>query len=749
MTLALFVYWVVPVLCLALYARLLADTSVPTVPVDDHRPTTPRRPQQPQQHARKQQPPHVAPSPQPRKQQQQQLQNFPSQWPTAYRDTVQAIAARRRNIAPGSFFAGGIHQQLLLSSSFTVDDTSDSGIDDNMSPKSSNNKKQQKSKPKSRNNSNNHSRGNAESNSVKAQWREKIERLRQDFEEHHPDDLYRGIAAADAMRLYDLQFHEGGTYEQPALQLYERVIAMAAEKRNAAIEAGEPTRNNDGDMDTVSDEVTLEYPAKSWDGLLCALHAAHGKALFMANLFARAVHAYDNCLERIDGNYLDAANARGSALVVLGRYPQAGRDFWRVVTRDRHRYFHDAFTGLARVLEAAPDDESLRAMGITWDSVVALVEQLVPAYDAQLEAASASQPEAKKALAPALNRLHHVLFTYHDVQTHDYPTAFAHLRTAFAHKLSVLPPWNQGSERQKIAQTKTIFHRHFWSGLPTGSPTKTPIFIVGFPRSGSTLLERILDAHPQAAGTGENSVFNGRLDDIRNQIVRASSGQTSESMSELTHRLADEVVDEMRRRWEIVDANMQEEDETQQQQQEQPERLVDKMLTNYYNIGFIQMLYPNALILHVARNPMDTIFSAYKHEFPPGTLDYTSDYDGLAELYGAYREIMEHWDDVLPGRITHVKYEDMVQDFEGVARAIVRATGLPWDDGVLEFHKKKHAVNTMSTTQVRKGIYRDSLQAWKRYERELQPLVDKIGDRVRYDLKTTVPGYQPPAKMNE
>lgn len=99
------------------------------------------------------------------------------------------------------------------------------------------------------------------------------------------------------------------------------------------------------------------------------------------------------------------------------------------------------------------------------------------------------------------------------------------------------------------------------------------------------------------------------------------------------------------------------------------------MLTNYYNVGFIHLLYPNALILHVAREPMDTIFSAYKHEFPPGTLDYTSDMEALAELYHAYRDLIEHWDQVLPGRVTHVRYQDMVNDMPGVARAIISASG--------------------------------------------------------------------------
>jgi Sulfotransferase family len=116
--------------------------------------------------------------------------------------------------------------------------------------------------------------------------------------------------------------------------------------------------------------------------------------------------------------------------------------------------------------------------------------------------------------------------------------------------------------------------------------------------------------------------------------------------------------------------------------------------------------------------------------------------DGVTDLYHAYRDVMDHWEKVLPGRVTHVRYEDMVNDFEGTARAIIKATGLPWSDSVLEFHKQKHAVNTYSSTQVRKGVYRTGMQFWKRYEKELAPLVQKVGTRVKYDLKTTLPGYK-------
>lgn len=91
----------------------------------------------------------------------------------------------------------------------------------------------------------------------------------------------------------------------------------------------------------------------------------------------------------------------------------------------------------------------------------------------------------------------------------------------------------------------------------------------------------------------------------------------------------------------------------------------------------------------------------------------------------------------------------MVNDMPGVARSIIEATGLPWDESVLDFHKKKHAVNTLSTTQVRKGVYKDSIKSWMRYEEELQPLVELVGERLRFDLKTTLPGYQVPSQDSE
>jgi tetratricopeptide (TPR) repeat protein len=545
-----------------------------------------------------------------------------------------------------------------------------------------------------------------------------------------PSNVMKAIHLADALRQRDLTFHDGGSGQTEALQLYQTAIDYTLEKRLKLIEAGQAT--DVSPIGTpVKNEFMLDYSNKSVDGLLCALYAAMGKQYFMANMFEKAVESHTRCLE-IEPLYLDSVNSRGSTLIILGKYEDAAKDLQLVMEMDENRFFKDAFTGMAKVLSAKEEVGS-------WEPMVAIIQELIPQLEQQYS--STSNDQANQHVAESLNRLYHVLFIYHDVKTKDTEAAWKALSQGYEYKMAVLPPFQTAFEKQKLMQIKQIFNKGFWPA-GVGSSTEVPIFIIGFVRSGSTLLERVLDAHPLIVGTGEDSVFNGRLDHIRNSIVEASMVGDSQVLVDTVQSLADEVVDAMRQRWKVIESNTSFEDNAHAN----PERFADKMLTNYFNVGFIHMLFPNALILHVAREPMDTVFSAFKHEFPPGGLDYTSEFSSLAQMYHSYRDVMEHWDKVLPGRVTHVRYEDMVHDMPRVAKAIINATGLDWDEDVLLFHKKKHAVNTLSTTQVRKGVYTHSLQAWRRYEEPLQPLVKLVGDRVRWDLTTTLPTYEPPAE---
>jgi tetratricopeptide (TPR) repeat protein len=714
MNLPIFIVWILPLFAIALYGRLLADVTPITIPVVDHQ-NSRQRPSTPPVAVKKKrvQPPSSTPS--------RHALSIPSSWPTSYVETVKTIHKRRRRI-PG--FPGDI--DTLFPARINGDS---SGVSNRQEEHSTTRTKSKRSGDRE---------SAADDNSAKVQAQQQIKDLTREFRNSNDNkDLFRGILAAEAMRYYTMTYHEGGTYERQSIALYNELIVL-----------GQTIRRTDGM--TVHQEVVLDYHEKSHDAVLCGLYTALGKTYFLASLFERAVTSYDSCLERLDnGDYLDARNARGSALIVLGRYEPAGRDLLHVIYQDHHRFFVDAFTGLARVLEAQAD-----AVDGGWEALIGPTNDLIPLYEYKHKDESQTV-----AAAATLARLHHVLFTYHEKKTKDYKTAYHHLEKAHMYKLSTLPPWNGANEKLKVMQLQSIFTAGFWGVQKTGSDTKVPIFIIGFVRSGSTLLERILDAHPDIVGTGEDSVFNGRLGDMRNAIVAASN--SGGDLADVTESLAEDVIEEMYRRWRAMaeDSTAATDDASSSssnttggdvpaikipQKLSRPKRLADKMLTNYYNVGFIEMLYPNALILHVAREPMDSIFSAFKHDFPTGTLDYTSDLDGVTDLYRAYRDVMDHWDQVLPGRITHIRYEDMVNDFAGTARAIVNATGLPWHDAVLQFHRQKHAVNTFSSTQVRKGVYKDSLQFWKRYEQELAPLVQRVGDRVHYHLQTTLAGYTPP-----
>jgi tetratricopeptide (TPR) repeat protein len=405
-----------------------------------------------------------------------------------------------------------------------------------------------------------------------------IDRLR---DEHREDteNVYKAVALADALRMYDIQYHDGGTFQEEAIETYRKIIQQSVNKREQMLSNEEETNRSLSGMVDVNEEIIMEYTARSIDGFLCALYSALGKTYFMANMFEKAVESYSSCLD-LDAYYLDAVSSRGSTRIILGLYEDAAQDFMTVIERDHKRRFQDVFTGLGRVLQAKED-----AVPGGWEPMIQKLDEMIPLLDSQYE--TMEHPEGKSAIATTLNRFYHVMFLYHDVKTKNIDAAWDSLWKSYEYKMSVLPPWNAGFEQQKISATKQIFHRGFWP-QGVGSQKKVPIFIIGFVRSGSTLLERVLDAHPQIVGTGENSVFNGQLDEIRNKIVESSMLGDPAKLASVISSLADGVVDEMRERWQMVTSG-----ENLAEGLPNAERFVDKMLTNYYNVGFIHMLFPN------------------------------------------------------------------------------------------------------------------------------------------------------------
>ena len=153
-----------------------------------------------------------------------------------------------------------------------------------------------------------------------------------------PNNIYKAIHLADALRLYDVQYHDGGTAQQEAIDTYSHAIGLAIAKRNEMKERGEPTNVGLSGISDLNEEIMTDYTARSIDGLLCAMYSALGKTYFMANMFEKAVECYTWALE-VEPYYLDAMSSRGSSRIILGQYPEAAEDFVTVMEKDTKRRF--------------------------------------------------------------------------------------------------------------------------------------------------------------------------------------------------------------------------------------------------------------------------------------------------------------------------------------------------------------------------------------------------------------------------
>jgi tetratricopeptide (TPR) repeat protein len=240
-----------------------------------------------------------------------------------------------------------------------------------------------------------------------------------------------------------------------------------------------------------------------------------------------------------------------------------------------------------------------------------------------------------------------------------------------------------------------------------GYPDPAPIFVVGLPRSGSTLLEQILSSHSLVDATHELPEV-GRL---IQQINR-------DSKDKITYPEAVSAFDDVA--WAALGRSYI--DATRQYRHQAP-RFIDKNPNNFASIGLLSIALPNARFVNARRYPLDTCLSCYKQLFARGQ-PFTYDLTELGEYYLEYARVMAHWHAVLPGRVLDVHYESVVADQGGQARRLLEFCGLPWEDACLRYYETERAIRTASSEQVRLPIYDSSVGIWRRYERELAPLIE-------------------------
>lgn len=276
-----------------------------------------------------------------------------------------------------------------------------------------------------------------------------------------------------------------------------------------------------------------------------------------------------------------------------------------------------------------------------------------------------------------------------------------HTRYDFEEDIKIFSTLKKAFSKQKISDL-----------AGTGDPSAAPIFVLGMPRTGSTLIERIISSHSSVQNAGELSCFSFAM---MNQIQKENKEIITDrlELAENTTKLSINKLGEeyLRLVKPIRDKNP---------------RFIDKLPLNSLNLGLIYCALPNAKIVHVIRNPMDACYSIFKFHFKNG-YPFTYDLKELVLYYKEYFYLMQHWRDVLPkDYIYDIEYEKVVSDLPGEARRLIDFLDLTWEDKCLDFHKNTQASTTGSASQVRQPVYNSSIGKWRNYEKELQPLKEEL-----------------------
>ena len=304
--------------------------------------------------------------------------------------------------------------------------------------------------------------------------------------------------------------------------------------------------------------------------------------------------------------------------------------------------------------------------------------------------------------------LHFALAKADEDEGHD-AEAFGHYAAANALQ-RVVRTYDPDATTALVRRSKALFTPAFFAERTGwGDPATDPIFIVGLPRSGSTLVEQILASHPQVEGTRELMDIQAMADWAGTQAPAPYPASLADLPRQVFAQLGHDYLAR-----------------TRPQRRLGRPRFIDKAPWNFLHVGLIRLMLPNARIVDVRRHPLATCVSAYRQHFAGG-FDFAYDLTDLGRYYANYVELMAHFDAVLPGHVTRVVYEDLVADTEGQVRRLLDHLGLPFEPACLRFYDTDRAVRTVSSEQVRRPIFRDGLDQWRNYEPWLGPLKDALG----------------------
>ncbi len=411
------------------------------------------------------------------------------------------------------------------------------------------------------------------------------------------------------------------------------------------------------------------FNARIFLGTLCILLGRHEEALKFAN----------------EALAIDSGNTRAIVLLASIAEKQGNAE--------------KAYNYLKPVLSEVHDNKEIAV-------VLGLISKAVGCEDEAIEVLGEVLKQKNNLQSIIRKQIHFILGGIYDGKR-NYKLAFEHYYTANSLEQADFKIEKVRIETDHLVR---VYDKAFMKRIPRASTrSQRPIFILGMPRSGTSLVEQIISSHSNVFGAGELNDINSIVYSLHNHL--GTTVQYPDHLVLLTEEKLDGISKIYLDRLTELSS--------------EAEKVTDKMPGNYKNLGLIELMFPDAHILHCMRDPLDTCLSCYFQDFH-GYHPYIYNLKHLGQVYNEYLRIMEHWKKVLSIPILDVKYEELVGNQEAISRKMIEFCDLEWEESCLNFHKNKRLTLTASYEQVRKPMYKKSVQRWKNYEPYIEELIKEI-----------------------
>ena len=482
-----------------------------------------------------------------------------------------------------------------------------------------------------------------------------------------------------------------------------KALMLAPESTQAKLDLAEVLFQKEN----FAEAITLFEDAKESLTDSAPLHLKIGTALERANRTEEAIESMQKAIELSPENpqtyvvlgstYL-GINKTDEALEVLNKAIEIKSDYPEAlsVKSEILQSMGDMEEAKKYAMKALEIDDDVPSIYLTYSKLTKFESK----DDKHLQKMESLVGQTDKYGQQQLAPLHYALFSaYENIK--DYDSSFENLEKGANYKREsvIYNPKDQAKVYQSIIDKSTPEYLDSFN-LDNACQSDVPVFIIGMPRSGTTLTEQIIASHPDVFGAGELYAL-GQVADSVGILEPGNEKEFGEQYLKMIQELHPDA--------------------------KKAKRVTDKMPGNYARLNNIYASLPNAKIIHCRRNPIDTCLSCYKQLFSRGHY-WSYRQDELANHYKIYSELMNHWREVMPDRFLEINYEDTINDFENQARKLIDYVGLEWNDACLTPHKSKRSVLTASKGQVRKPIYKTSIEAWRRYEKQLEPLATALKD---------------------